>query len=190
MGEPWIHCHPFPKTVRLSFDIDESRDKRLLRCCGGRMSSLYLRPNVQLEPLVDQWYAWTYLIPPATAARNLTERNFPIMTSFIASPEVHADAVKNPKMQGGPFVDHDRTRVEEIRELLNTTRANRSNLVSLSAAIAELDTLLRNEARGQSLNTLYPQIPAALRGFVELVYDRNSNPSFRVIEPLLYRSSY
>jgi L-ascorbate metabolism protein UlaG (beta-lactamase superfamily) len=154
------------------------------------MSSLYLRPNVQLEPLVDQWYAWTYLIPPATAARNLTERNFPIMTSFIASPEVHSDAVKNPKMRGGPFVDYDRTRVDEVSALLNTTRTNRSNLVALSAAIAELDALLRNEARGQSLHALYPKIPAALRGFVELVYDRNSNPSFRVIEPLLYRSSY
>ncbi|HET6936383.1 MAG TPA: hypothetical protein VFI72_16190, partial [Candidatus Angelobacter sp.] len=35
--------------------------------------SLYLRPNVQVEPLIDHWYAWPHLIPPATAARNITE---------------------------------------------------------------------------------------------------------------------
>lgn len=152
------------------------------------MTSLYLRPNVQLEPLVDQWYAWTYLIPPATAARNLTERHLPIMTSFIASPDVHAAAVKNPKMQGGPFIDYDSARVRDIDLLLNRTRTERHHLIALSAAIAELDLLLRNEARGHSLHELYPKVPASLRGYVELVYDRESRPSFRLIEPLMYRS--
>ena len=42
---------------------------------------MYLKSNVQLEPLVDQWYGWSHLIPPATAARNLTERHFKIMDS-------------------------------------------------------------------------------------------------------------
>ena len=31
----------------------------------------YLKHNVKLEPLFTQWYAWSYLIPPATAAMNL-----------------------------------------------------------------------------------------------------------------------
>ena len=25
----------------------------------------YLRPNVQIDPLVNQWYAWSHLISPA-----------------------------------------------------------------------------------------------------------------------------
>jgi L-ascorbate metabolism protein UlaG (beta-lactamase superfamily) len=33
-------------------------------------------------------------------------------------------------------------------------------------------------------------VPDALKGYVELVYDLNHNPSFRIIEPLLYRSRY
>jgi L-ascorbate metabolism protein UlaG (beta-lactamase superfamily) len=32
--------------------------------------------------------------------------------------------------------------------------------------------------------------PDILKGYVELVYDLNNNPSFRIIEPLLYRSRY
>ncbi|HLJ90594.1 MAG TPA: MBL fold metallo-hydrolase, partial [Candidatus Angelobacter sp.] len=59
---------------------------------------LYLKENVQVEPLIDQWYAWSHLIPPATAARNITERHMKIMDSYISSPQIHANAVKNPKM--------------------------------------------------------------------------------------------
>jgi hypothetical protein len=66
---------------------------------------LYLRPNIQLEPLFDHWYAWSYLIPPASAARYLTERHLKIMNSYISAPQVHANAVKNPKLLGGPFID-------------------------------------------------------------------------------------
>ena len=59
---------------------------------------VYLRPNVQVEPLIDQWYAWSQLIPPATAARNVTERHLRIMDSYIGGPHVHAAAVKDPRM--------------------------------------------------------------------------------------------
>ena len=33
-------------------------------------------------------------------------------------------------------------------------------------------------------------MPGPLRGYVELVYDLNNHPSFRLLEPLLYRSKY
>jgi hypothetical protein len=36
---------------------------------------LYLKPNVVVEPLVDHWYAWSHLIPPATAAMNIVGRS-------------------------------------------------------------------------------------------------------------------
>jgi len=79
---------------------------------------LYLKQNVQIEPLVDQWYAWSHLIPPATAARNITDRHLKIMDSYISAPQIHANAVKNPKMLGGPFIDYDGKRVDEIIALL------------------------------------------------------------------------
>lgn len=150
----------------------------------------FLRQNVQVEPLVDQWYAWPHLIPPATTARNIIHRHFKIMDSYINAPQIHANAVKNPKMLGGPFIDYDGKRVDEIRELRDSTKRKRAALIELSEAIDSLDSMLRSSARGYSLHSLYPKIPPALRGYVELVYDLNNHPSFRLIEPLLYRSRY
>jgi L-ascorbate metabolism protein UlaG (beta-lactamase superfamily) len=151
---------------------------------------LYLRPNIQVEPLFDYWYAWSHLIPPATAARNLTERHFKIMDSYINAPQVHANAVKNPKLLGGPFVDYGGKRVDEIRQLRDQTKRMRPHLIELSEAIASLDETLRTQAKGFSLQPLYSMVPDILKGYVELVYDLNHNPSFRIIEPLLYKSRY
>jgi L-ascorbate metabolism protein UlaG (beta-lactamase superfamily) len=149
-----------------------------------------LRQNVQVEPLVDQWYAWPHLIPPATTARNITQRHFKIMDSYINSPQIHANAVRNPKMLGGPFIDYGGKRVDEIRELREGTKRERAALIELSEAIDALDSMLRSSAKGYSLHPLYEKIPAPLRGYVELVYDLNNHPSFRLIESLLYRSRY
>jgi L-ascorbate metabolism protein UlaG (beta-lactamase superfamily) len=151
---------------------------------------LYLRPNIQVEPLFDYWYAWSYLIPPATAARNMTERHFKIMDSYINAPQVHANAVKNPKLLGGPFMDFGGKRVDEIRNLREQTKRMRPHLIELSDAISTLDDTLRTQAKGFSLQPLYQTVPDILKGYVELVYDLNHNPSFRIIEPLLYKSRY
>src|SRR5947209_19938049 len=91
-----------------------------------------LRQNVQVEPLVDQWYAWPHLIAPATTARNITQRHFKIMDSYINAPQIHANAVKNPKMLGGPFIDYGGKRVDEIRALRDRIKKDRAHLLELS----------------------------------------------------------
>jgi L-ascorbate metabolism protein UlaG (beta-lactamase superfamily) len=151
---------------------------------------LYLRSNVAAEPLVDRWYAWPHLIAPATAARNLTERHLRIMDSFIADPDAHAAAVQDPRLAGGPFMHYGPERAGEIAALRDWTVSARAGQIELSAALSELDTLLEKEARGYSLEPLYDRVPQALQGCVELVYDLRNQPSFRLIEPLLYRSRY
>jgi len=150
----------------------------------------YLKPNVVVEPLISQWYAWSYLIPPATAARYLAHSQIPVMESFVAAPQVHAAALKDPAMRGGPCIHHDACRVPEIRELLEKARTEQGALLALSEAIASLEALLANHPAGASLEPLYPQIPEALRGFVELVYDSQHRASLRLMEGLLYRSDY
>ena len=50
--------------------------------------------------------------------------------------------------------------------------------------------MLRDSAKGYGLQSLYPRVPDILRGYVELVYDLNEHPSFRLVEPLLYKSRY
>ena len=95
---------------------------------GVSKKPLYLKENVQLEPLMDQWYAWTHLVPPATAARNITERHMKIMDSYVNSPQIHANAVKNPKMLGGPFIDYGGKRIDEIKELRQRTKERRPHV--------------------------------------------------------------
>jgi len=151
---------------------------------------LYLRPNIVAEPLVDGWYAWAHLIPPATAARNVTERHLKIMESYIAAPESHQMAVKSPAMAGGPFMDFECNRSEDVRLLRDRTVRGRAKLIELSRAIGALDSLLREKAKGYSLEPLYAEVPACLDGYVELNYDLNNQPSFRLIEPLLYKSEF
>ena len=58
----------------------------------------YLKQNVVLEPLVNQWHAWSYLIAPATAAMYILNSHLKIMQSFVSAPKVHISALKSPKM--------------------------------------------------------------------------------------------
>ena len=151
---------------------------------------MYLKPNVVFEPLVDSWYAWSHLISPATAAMNIAGRHLAIMESFLLAPKIHADAVQNPKMRGGPFMDVSLDRVGEVRLLLEQTSRTRAVMIAFSQAVRELDRLLSTEAKGYSLESLYEKVPAILRGYVELYYDRNNNASFRFFESFLYKSQF
>jgi L-ascorbate metabolism protein UlaG (beta-lactamase superfamily) len=151
---------------------------------------VYIRPNLAIEPLVDNWYAWAHLVSPATAAMNIKDRHLKIMNSYVQNPMIHAAAVKNPKMLGGPFIDYEGKRVDEIRGLIENTYSKCAKLLSLRDDILELNNLLSKNAKGYSLLELYPRIPERLQGLVEIVYDINNHPSFRFFEPLLYRTDY
>ncbi len=151
---------------------------------------LYLKQNVLAEPLINRWYAWSYLVAPATAAMYIANSHLKIMRSFVSNPQVHVSALKNPAMIGGPFINYPASRGDEIKSLMETTIKEQANLLELAEAIKALDGVLSNEAEGYSLEPLYKKIPDALRGYVELVYDLNNNPSIRFIEGLLYNSPY
>jgi L-ascorbate metabolism protein UlaG (beta-lactamase superfamily) len=151
---------------------------------------VYLKPNVVVEPLIARWYAWSHLISPATFAMNITKRHLEIINSYIDSPEAHADAVKDPKMLGGPFMDFASNRLDDVEALLNETLESQADLIALSMAIRKLDKLLKTHPKGFSVEQLYEKIPESLKGYVELVYDINNNLSFRIFEELLYRSKY
>lgn len=153
-------------------------------------NALYLRQNIQVEPLSDGWYAWPHLISPATSARNIVERHLRIMDSYVQGAQIHANAVANPKMMGGPFIDYGGKRVDEIRSLRIATAHKRADMLQLAAAFDQLDSLLRNNAKGYSLHPLYSQVPEILRGYVELNYDLYNQPSYRIIEPLMYKSRF
>ena len=154
------------------------------------MDKYYLKPTIKIEPLIWQWYAWPYLIPPLTAGCNIVERHLKIMQSYVQNPQIHSQAVKDPKLLGGPFIDLEGQKVEEVKELINQTKIDCEKLITLNNSFKELDRILQTEAQGDSLESLYNRIPISLKGLVELVYDLNNHPSIRLVEPLLYKKYY
>src|SRR5262249_41177164 len=151
---------------------------------------VYLRQNVQFDPLVNQWYAWSYLLPPATRSMYIVNHHLKIMQSFVTAPQMHVTALKNPAMMGGPFMTYAPSRVGEVRALLDRTVKEQTDLLELAEAIKALDDLLQTKADGSSMEPLYGEVPQALKGYVELVYDLNNRPSFRLLDGLLYQSNY
>lgn len=152
--------------------------------------STFLKPNVRFEPLVNRWYAWSHLIAPHTAAMNTVHRHLKIMQSYVENPDVHESAVQNPALAGGPFLDVPRAQLGAVQRLLEDTRARCRDLIELAGAIQACADLLASQGTGASLEGLYAQVPDALRGLVELVYDANHGPALRFIEALLYRSKH
>ncbi|SFA60223.1 L-ascorbate metabolism protein UlaG, beta-lactamase superfamily [Pedobacter suwonensis] len=154
------------------------------------MEKFLLKPNVVIEPLFDRWYAWPHLISPATSAMNIVGRHLKIMNSYLQSPKMHEAAVKNPKMLGGPFMDFPTERTADIALLKAKTLEKQNKSIRFAEAIQELDSMLKTNVNGGSLEPLYEKVPEILKGYVELVYDLNNNASFRFFEPLLYKSEF
>lgn len=100
---------------------------------------------------------------------------------------MHIAALKNPAMRGGPFINHDETRVDEIRDLLFKTKRELAHILKFAEAIKTLDEILAT-SEGESLEATYRKIPDVLCGYVELVYDLNHRASIRFLEGVLYRS--
>ncbi|HZI15700.1 MAG TPA: MBL fold metallo-hydrolase [Myxococcus sp.] len=150
---------------------------------------MYLKPNVAIEPLYNQWYVWWYLLSPATAPLFVTNLHQKLMQSFVANPDVHVAALKNPLLMGGPFINHPASRAPQVKELLERTQREQAHMLAFTKAVAELEQLLAPN-NGGSLEALYPKVPDLLRGYVELTYDLSHRASARFIEPLLYRSRF
>jgi L-ascorbate metabolism protein UlaG (beta-lactamase superfamily) len=121
----------------------------------------YLREDVRVEPLVGGFRAWTQLLPPHTYAVNLVAKHLP--------------KLRQAAEESG-----------SVAALLATTLDGQADVVEFAQALGEADELLAAEADGRALEPLYAQVPAPLKGYVELVYDRAGNPSLRFLEGLLY----
>lgn len=147
-----------------------------------------LRDDVYVEPLIHKWYAWPYLIPPVTAAMNLTGRNLRLMKSFVANAPLHIRANRTPALAGGDFVNCTEEQVDEVQALIKDLELRHHDYFEVRQAITTLNALLEQQS-GLSMEALYEQVPEALRGYVELVYDMQHHASFRLIEGLLYQGS-
>ncbi|MGH3738722.1 MAG: MBL fold metallo-hydrolase [Micromonosporaceae bacterium] len=149
---------------------------------------VFLRSNAIIEPLVDRFFAWMYIVTPAQASMNLANLQVPLLESYLQSPEAHVAASRNPALRGGYFINIEQSRASEVQDLLDTIKRDRKPMLELASGIAEMDDLLAQHAAGFDLTPLYPKLPQSLNGLVELAYDTSNQASFHFIEPLLYHS--
>jgi L-ascorbate metabolism protein UlaG (beta-lactamase superfamily) len=149
----------------------------------------FLRPSAIIEPLVDGFYAWLHTVAPVQAAMNLAFTQVPLLESYLQSPMVHVNASRNPELRGGFFVGIEEARSGEVRDLLAAIKRDRAEMLDFAAAVAEAEELVRTNATGFDLTPLYPKLPPALSGLVEIAYDTSNQPAVRFIEPLAYESS-
>jgi hypothetical protein len=120
---------------------------------------LFLKQNILAEPLFNQWYAWPYLIPPASAAIYIANSHLKTMQSFVSAPQIHVSALKNPAMIGGPFINYDPSKVPDIKRLIDKTLTEQKIMVEFAEAIKTLDQMLVNEATGYSMEAHYSKVP-------------------------------
>jgi L-ascorbate metabolism protein UlaG (beta-lactamase superfamily) len=150
--------------------------------------SVFLRSNVVLEALADRFYAWLYTVAPVQASMNLAFVQVPLLESYLQNAQVHIAASTNPELRGGYFIGIEEERSTEIADLLDTIKRERADMLAFAAAVAEAEEMLRQNATGFDLTPLYPKLPAALNGLVELAYDTNNQASMHFLEPLTYVS--
>jgi len=146
--------------------------------------------STAIEPLVNNWAVWADLMSPAPFSLHMTHYQMKTLSSYIANPDIHVKACKNPKFLGGPFVDIPKERAGEVKELLSNTERNLSDNITFAKSLGKFHDYLDKEAKGQSLDPYYEKLPESLRGYVELVYDYYNHPIVRFSESLLYKSPY
>ena len=146
--------------------------------------------STTVEPLINNWAVWSDVISPAPYSMHLVHYQIKTLSSYLANPEIHLKACRNPKFTGGPFVDVPVERAPEIKQLLETTEREQTANIEFAKAITDAYEMLSKEAKGQSLERFYEKLPPLLRGYSELLYDYYNHPILRLNEGLLYESPF
>jgi L-ascorbate metabolism protein UlaG (beta-lactamase superfamily) len=148
-----------------------------------------LADSTLVEPLVNRWSAWSFLIAPVPASLHLLQYQLPLLQSFIDNPTSHASG-HDISSAGGAIIDIPIDRSDEVVELLNSTKRDMRHNIELAQSLLQFQNWLAANANGESLTPCYQMIPRPLRGYVELVYDYLNRPCLRFFENLLYKSHY
>ncbi len=149
-----------------------------------------LAETTVVEPLVNSWSAWSFVVAPGPASLHLANYQIKTMESYLLNPSSHISASRDPKMIGGPFVDIPESRAEMVRGHLQETKRRQADNLIFATTFTEFHNKVVAEARGQSLEPYYQRVPSALKGYVELVYDYYNRATVRVMEGLMYESKY
>lgn len=149
-----------------------------------------LADSTAVEPLVNKWAAWSHVIAPAPYSLHLQQYQINLLESYLRYPKIHIQTCKNPQLRYGAFVDIAVERADEVKELLTSTKASQGANIEFARGLIDFQNWLAKQAKGESLDSYYEQMPDPLRGYVELIYDYQNHPIVKVFERLLYESEY
>ena len=149
-----------------------------------------LSESTVVEPLMDQWVAWTHVLSPVASCLHMLKYQLNTLASYLKNPDIHVTACRNPKLLGGPFVDIPMQRKQEVESLYCRIQTLRADELQLAKDLLEFQNYLAREAKGQSIEPYYGKLPPGLQGRVELAYDYFNHPMVRCIETLFYESPY
>ncbi|WJJ92651.1 MBL fold metallo-hydrolase [Neopusillimonas aromaticivorans] len=149
-----------------------------------------LKPDVVIEPLVAGWHASSLLVSPLSMALISAKRHLPMLESWLHDPDLHAAAVQDPDLLGGPFMDIPRPRPKRCRPSCTGVAMLWRHPCLWRLPWNRHGHCLRPTLRGKALGDLYKALPPALQGLTELVYTPTGAPDIRPLEGLLYRSEY
>lgn len=149
-----------------------------------------LAESTLVEPLVNCWSAWSFLIAPVPASLHLLQYQLPLLQSYLDDPAFHVAASRDLSLAGGAFINVSPDREAEVAALLESTKTDLRHNIELAQSLLDFQSWLASNAKGGSLAPYYQKIPQSLRGCIELVYDYLNRPSLRLFENLLYRSQY
>jgi L-ascorbate metabolism protein UlaG (beta-lactamase superfamily) len=145
---------------------------------------VFFRSDVAFEPRVNSWYAWPFLIYPPTLGMITKNNHIKLLESFIKSPQVHINASRDPSLIGGPFINYHGA-VANVERFTQNSKDGLADLIALGARLFEFHERLCL-LDGTSVEPLYAELPAELKGITELAYDIKNRPSLRLIEALVY----
>jgi L-ascorbate metabolism protein UlaG (beta-lactamase superfamily) len=149
-----------------------------------------LSDTTVVEPLVNCWPAWSFVVAPGPASLHLANYQIKALESYLADPEGHVKASSDPMLIGGPFVDIAQEHYDAVAAHLADTKTTQGDNLAFAAAFRDFQNQLVTDGKGQSLESYYERIPPPLRGYVELVYDYYNRASVRLLEGLLYESKF
>jgi L-ascorbate metabolism protein UlaG (beta-lactamase superfamily) len=86
-------------------------------------------------------------------------------------------------MYGGPFLALPETAAESVADYILETERRRADALDFAHAYRDFNVTVQS-ATGFSLDRMRRNIPASLRGLIDIVYDTNNHPKIRILEEM------
>ncbi|MFP3801320.1 MBL fold metallo-hydrolase [Paraburkholderia sp. SIMBA_027] len=147
-----------------------------------------LREDVCVDPLINGWYAWAFLLSPA-AASFVQTRNVGRVEGLLQRVEQIKDLMVGSHLMATSLPEISGDEASQIHEALDRHSASTEAATALRNAILAVDGLLA-KMNGGPLTPFYRDVPDILKGAVELVYDRYHRPGFFLHERVLYEDGW